>query len=105
MNNYFKPVELLKKSPPTRRAYYSDRMAWTMAQLSKLAYEHFEPDADVVQEIILHIKDKSDDKSIMDLLERFHDSKTSSHEDGNKLLSEKFKVAGFDLINSYFLQP
>jgi len=39
---YFKPTELLKRSPPTRRASYTDRMAWLMAEMSKLAYFRFE---------------------------------------------------------------
>lgn len=40
MDHYFKNEDLL--TPPTRRAAYSDRTAWLMAQFSKLAYEKFE---------------------------------------------------------------
>ena len=39
---YFKPEELLDNPPPTFRAAYSDRTAWLMASLSKLAYLDFE---------------------------------------------------------------
>lgn len=39
---YFKHKELL--SPPIKRAAYSDRTAWLMAEMSKLAYLPFEND-------------------------------------------------------------
>lgn len=39
-----KPLSVLEKmpSPPVNRAAYSDRMAWTMAYMAKLAYIKFE---------------------------------------------------------------
>jgi hypothetical protein len=39
-----KPLSILEKlpSPPVNRAAYSDRMAWTMAYMAKLAYIKFE---------------------------------------------------------------
>lgn len=39
---YFDHEELLK--PPIKRAAYSDRMAWLMAKMSRLAYSPFEKD-------------------------------------------------------------
>ena len=39
---YFEYEELL--SPPIKRAAYSDRTAWLMAKMSKLAYLPFEND-------------------------------------------------------------
>lgn len=41
-NKYFEYKTLL--SPPVRRAAYSDRTAWLMAKMSKLAYMPFEKD-------------------------------------------------------------
>ena len=38
---YFNANELLVH-PPVMRAAYSDRMAWVLASMSQLAYEHFE---------------------------------------------------------------
>jgi hypothetical protein len=40
---YFDNDDLLK-SPPVRRAYFSDRTAWVMASMAQLAYEAFETD-------------------------------------------------------------
>lgn len=40
--NYFEPKSLVKQQPPRRRAAYSDRTAWLMAEMSKLAYFKFE---------------------------------------------------------------
>lgn len=42
VNQYFRYKELL--SPPIKRAAYSDRTAWLMAEISKLAYLIFEKD-------------------------------------------------------------
>ena len=42
MSEYFKFNELL--SPPIKRAAYSDRTAWLMAEMSRLAYSQFEKD-------------------------------------------------------------
>lgn len=42
MTNYFGYTKLL--SPPIRRAAYSDRTAWLMAEMSRLAYLLFEKD-------------------------------------------------------------
>lgn len=36
--------DYLLASPPVNRAYYSDRTAWVMASMAKLAYEPFEKD-------------------------------------------------------------
>ena len=38
----FKVNELLTKNPPIRRAAYSDRTAWLLAEMSQLAYVKFE---------------------------------------------------------------
>lgn len=39
--NYFHANNLLV-NPPVKRAAYSDRMAWVLASMSQLVYEHFE---------------------------------------------------------------
>ena len=41
---HFQPRDLLDKPVPSSRAAYSDRTAWLMAELSKLAYLRFEGD-------------------------------------------------------------
>lgn len=40
--NHFEPQKLLNKPPPSRKAAYSDRTAWLLAEMSKLAYLKFE---------------------------------------------------------------
>jgi len=42
--SYFVPKDLL--NIPTRRAAYSDRTAWLMAEMARLAYLKFEGDDD-----------------------------------------------------------
>lgn len=48
-NEYFGYKELLL--PPVHRAAYSDRMAWLMAEMSKLAYLQFEKDKKTEEEL------------------------------------------------------
>ncbi len=47
---YFQHKELL--SPPVRRAAYSDRTAWLMAEMSRIAYLKFEEDLSVLEEAL-----------------------------------------------------
>ena len=49
--SYFSANELLV-NPPVLRAAYSDRMAWVLASMSQLVYEHFE-DGGRVEELLL----------------------------------------------------
>ena len=47
-NSYFRFKELL--APPVKRAAYSDRTAWLMAEMSRLAYSLFEKDYSELKE-------------------------------------------------------
>lgn len=49
--HYFSANELLL-NPPVKRAAYSDRMAWVLASMSQLVYEHFE-EGGKVRELLL----------------------------------------------------
>lgn len=51
---YFKYPELLK--PPIKRAAYSDRTAWMMAEMSKLAYTKFEENDEEKNKLIDALK-------------------------------------------------
>lgn len=65
--------ELLRKTPPVKRAAYSDRTAYLMADISRLVYEKL-PNETSIPELITEIKKKvtedSDDVIIENLIKR-----------------------------------
>lgn len=58
----FEHKELL--SPPVARAAYSDRTAWVMAEMSRLAYEKFESDENSMNELAKKLAALSDQERI-----------------------------------------
>lgn len=61
-NKYFECVELL--SPPIKRAAYSDRTAWLLAEMSRTAYIKFEANVDELKNTL--------SKSHFDLIRTFN---------------------------------
>lgn len=84
-------------SPPVGRAAYSDRTAWLMAQMSRLAYEPFErkrPETSDWAERLLGI---SDPAAVKKLLEEFlEESAGHQFEDGG--LAEQLDQYGFKIL-------
>ncbi len=66
MQNYFSHAELLKT--PGKRAAYSDRTAYMMAEMSRLAYFRFEGVQNIT-EILESIKELTSDNSKLARLE------------------------------------
>ncbi|MGR9115916.1 MAG: lipase family protein [Gammaproteobacteria bacterium] len=62
---FFEDVEFAKK-PPVKRAAYSDRTAWLMAEISKLVYERFPSETNANEESII---EKSFEKVDFEVLE------------------------------------
>jgi len=58
---YFDNKSLLK--PPVSRAAYSDRTAWLMAEMARLAYFKFEGSIDI-DDVAATLTKESDPKSI-----------------------------------------
>ena len=103
---YFSRKQLL--TPPTKRAAYSDRMAYVAAELSRLAYFPFEGGARL-EKVIDHVNtalgDKEDKAEIIDRIrellgqDRF-DEKTSREEFKNLLLTGDFELVGKPFSNN-----
>jgi hypothetical protein len=101
MDDYFKHEELMK-SPPIKRAAYSDRTAWIMAELSRLVYEHLpsekelEEFLDRLSKQILEGVEKSDLKSTASRVLTTLKGESAESDVSKVLASKKIK-----LIKSY----
>lgn len=60
-------------SPPLKRAAYSDRMAWVLASMSQLAYDHFEAGGDERETFIEKLKSGG-----FELLDEFNHAESST---------------------------
>ena len=95
----FESKELLK--PPTSRAAYSDRTAWLMSVMSKLAYEKFESNDKELEELINSFAELTDKASISEKLIIFKESILSLKKNGSESLEKTLSEAGFILENTF----
>ena len=100
MSKYFSNTQLLKK--PTQRAAFSDRSAYVMAEMSKLAYFKFEGGQNVagIIEDVSKLMDKGEalDKVIA-LVKSFNVPEDEVA--GKKLLAEILEPYDFELIEGF----
>ena len=95
---YFDEQPLL--SPPHRRAAYSDRMAWLMAEMSRLAYHKFEGSVDIA-EFAKRLADVTDSRRIETDLKTFINGKQQLAVDAKKELVHHLAVADFVLVDEF----
>jgi triacylglycerol lipase len=88
----------LVKTPPVKRAAYSDRTAWIMAEISRLVYEPL-PCEVSVEELVAKVKkavaDKESDDHLEALIRESHGLKLSG------FVEETLQEAGFALLESF----
>ena len=100
MYNYFANDELM--TPPTKRAAYSDRTSYLMAEMSRLAYFKFEG-GNNVDEILTRVQElipKGQDRTKLETMIKAVVS-SSSPEQGRAILSAILKQKGFTLIETF----
>lgn len=100
MNNYFSNEALLET--PTKRAAYSDRTSYLMAEMSRLAYFKFEG-GNNVDEIIRQVKELLPENPKLMALEALIKSQVinSSAEESRSMLSEILAKNKFSLIDTF----
>lgn len=100
MNNYFTNESLLET--PIKRAAYSDRTSYLMAEMSRLAYFKFEG-GNNVDEIIQQVRELSPGNQKLVALEALIKSRVSysSESESKALLSEILKQSGSLLIQTF----
>jgi len=99
---HFDAPELL--SPPIKRAAYSDRTAWLMAEMSRLAYDKFEGSRSLKSLAEGLAKCAGDKKKIVLLLKEYIDNVGTSAADARQELIEQLAKAKFSLENIYNAQ-
>jgi triacylglycerol lipase len=87
-------------SPPVKRAAYSDRTAWLMAEMSRLAYEKFEGN-NSLKEISAKLANVSDTREIEKIMAVFLAKLKEAGETGEEHLADELKRAQFTLIRTY----
>lgn len=95
---YFSNKGLL--SPPVRRAAYSDRAAWIMAELSRLVYFKFEGElqiADVAKSLIGEDSQSKIEKVLSNVLNEKQKTADKAKQD----LESHLEQAGFTLIETF----
>ena len=99
MDSFFSDPALLNTSP-IKRAAYSDRTAWLMAEISRLAYEELPCETrfdTVVEQIEAAIEDGSYKNTLEGLLTRFQ-------QQGNQIdghVADTLRKANFELLDSF----
>lgn len=94
---YFRSRELL--GPPVARAAYSDRTAWLLAEMSRLAYEKFEADDELVETVATSLSELSDVQRIKEQLAQFVGKLLKPG--GTERLRGLLRRAGFDLVATF----
>lgn len=95
---YFGNKALLK--PPVRRAAYSDRTAWLMAEMSRLAYFKFEGSIDL-QDLAQSLSTESDPQSIRDALLKLLGDKRQISDDAKAELESFLAISDFNLAGLF----
>ena len=100
MHNYFANEALLES--PTKRAAYSDRTSYLMAEMSRLAYFKFEG-GNNVDEIITQVRGLLPRNQKLAALEALIKSQVSnsSAAESRAILSEILEQSGFSLIETF----
>jgi hypothetical protein len=94
---FFEAKELL--APPLARAAYSDRTAWLMAEMSRLAYERFEDDEGLLDTVANSLSELDDVARIKEELAHFV-AKLLKPGGTNRLI-QLLARAGFDLVATF----
>ncbi|MCJ9430625.1 lipase family protein [Kordiimonas marina] len=100
MEPYFAHTDLL--DPPTRRAAYSDRTSYLMAEMSRLAYFRFEGGSnikDILEEAKQFVPDEEKWQALAALIENH--IPRSGPEEGKRLLDGILQERGFALVDTF----
>lgn len=93
------PEALLK--PPIARAAYSDRTAWIMAELSRIAYIRFEGNEDRLEQAIEALTALSDKAAIAKTLKAFLTENTQSSNKEMAKLSQEVNSLKYVISNTF----
>ena len=87
--------------PPVARAAYSDRTAWLMAEMSRLAYERFESPAEMLDGLVAQLSSLQDAGRMKEAIERFVQELPRQAGEGRERLERSLAAAGFELVVTF----
>jgi len=87
--------------PPVGRAAYSDRTAWLLAELSRLAYERFETPGEVLNGLVEELATLEDAGRIREAIARFVQELPRRVGEGRETLARSLAAAGFELVETF----
>lgn len=99
MSNYFSDTELVK-APPIKRAAYSDRTAWIMAEISRLVYEPL-PNEVTIKALVKEIKSAVGRGDADDIVEALVNKMIQHQSPVNVAMIDILRKANFDFIESF----
>lgn len=88
-------------SPPVARAAYSDRTAWLMAEMSRLAYERFESDAELLNDLAKRLAALGDHDRIKKEVTAFVKDYVTPKGTGLEALESSLAASGFELVATF----
>jgi dienelactone hydrolase len=88
-------------SPPVARAAYSDRTAWLMAEMSRLAYVRFENSDEKLEQVVAKLKGSTNEKEIRKLVSRYAQLTVQPDEAGLKQLTDGLADFDFELVATF----
>lgn len=95
---YFDNKDLLK--PPVSRAAYSDRTAWLMVEMARLAYFNFEGSLNI-DDLAKSLSGETSQNSIKDILIKLLDDKKQSSDKAKDELDGFLTISDFTLIDVF----
>lgn len=87
--------------PPVARAAYSDRTAWLLAEMSRLAYEQFENPSELLDEIADKLAELDSVKEIRNEIEDFLKKHAEPSGVGLDNLESALAIVGFELVRTF----
>ena len=99
MSNFFSDSDLVK-APPIKRAAYSDRTAWIMAEISRLVYEPL-PGEVTIKALVKEIKSAVARGDADDIVEALVNKMIQHQSPVNVTMIDILRKANFDFIESF----
>mgnify|MGYP005848012335 CR=1 FL=1 len=91
----------LLQEPPVARSAYSDRTAWLMAAMSRLAYEPFEEKEWNSSDLAKRLAEVNDPSDIAGYIEDFRKQVLAPGDLGDQVLNKPLKSGGFRLVRIF----
>jgi hypothetical protein len=98
--DFFDAQELLSKTPPTKRAAYSDRTVWLLAEISRLVYEQL-PDEVSVKQLVADIRSAIESGKEAGIVEALIGKAGTLQSSEAEIVARELGKANFELVETF----